>query len=111
MHTLCRFYPTSTSPNPVPTAAEVFGLPTPFEEVRAPTEAFFKAWFEATNTTSLPDFSTYNRSELHHARLAVLGLLAPKVINFWRAATGLSGAHAACRHLPPARRVGLELNC
>lgn len=57
---------------------DVFNMPTPFEEVRAPTEAFFTAWFQATNTTALPDFSAYNETEMEHLAMAVLGLLAPK---------------------------------
>ncbi|GAB4816228.1 hypothetical protein N2152v2_003274 [Parachlorella kessleri] len=52
--------------------------PTPFEDLRAPTEAFFQAWFAASNATALLEFASYNRSELRHARDAVLGLLLPQ---------------------------------
>ncbi|GAB4816230.1 hypothetical protein N2152v2_003276 [Parachlorella kessleri] len=47
-------------------------------DLRAPTEAFFQAWFAASNATALLEFASYNRSELRHARDAVLGLLLPQ---------------------------------
>lgn len=59
--------------------AGAYERPQRFNVTRAPTEAFWAAWFAASGTTALPDLSTYNDTQLRQLRRAVMDLTAPLV--------------------------------